>query len=165
MWEHCVIVPRNHTLRVLLEFVDDNRTNLGWVLALLIGEAASDLECLSTSHDTLYRTHDLRVLPTAFVVLDDSSLSVVKSLLRTSVTTFGEEEEKVMTLTLRRVLVRPFSYVLHVHLSTKAQSCKPNRELTTQVDATSTPLHPYSVHHRAFRARVPCSLPSSGQQQ
>lgn len=94
MREHCVTVPRNHTLCVLLEFVDDNRTNLGWVLALLVGEAASDFECLSTSHDTLDRTHDLRVLPTAFVVLDDPGLGVVESLLRTSVIAVGEGEKK-----------------------------------------------------------------------
>ena len=89
-----MIVPRNHTLCILLEFVHDNRTNLGWVLALLVGEAASDFECLSTSHDTLYRTHDIRVLPTAFVVLDDPGLGVVESLLKTSVIAVGEGEKK-----------------------------------------------------------------------
>lgn len=114
-----MITPWNHTLRVLLEFVDDNCTNLGWVLALLVGEAAPDLERLSTSHDTLYRAHDLRVLPTALVVLDDPGLGVVERLLRTSVITVGEGEKRIMTLTLRRVLVRPFSYILHAHLSTE----------------------------------------------
>lgn len=94
MRENCVNVPRNHTLCILLEFVDDNRTNLGWVLALLVGEAASDFECLSTSHDTFDRTHDLRILPTAFVVLDDPGLGVVESLLRRSVIAVGGEEKK-----------------------------------------------------------------------
>ena len=89
-----MIVPRNHTLCILLEFVDDNRTNLGWVLALLVGEAASDFECLSTGHDTLDRTHDIRVLPTASVVLDDPGLGVVESLSRTSVIAVGEGEKK-----------------------------------------------------------------------
>ena len=85
-----MIVPRNHTLRVLLKFVDDNRTNLGWVLALLVGETATNLERLSTSHDTFDRAHDLRVLSTAFVVLDNPGFGVVESLLRTSVITVGE---------------------------------------------------------------------------
>lgn len=89
-----MVTPRNQTLRVLLEFVDDNCANLGWVLALLVGEAASDLERLSTSHDTLDRTHDKRVLPTAFVVLDDPGFGVVERLLRTSVITgWGRREE------------------------------------------------------------------------
>ena len=87
-------VPRNHTLCILLEFVDDNRTNLGWALTLLVGEAASDFECLSTGHDTLDRSHDLRILPTAFVMLDDLGLGVVESLLRMSVIKVGGGEKK-----------------------------------------------------------------------
>ena len=125
MQENHGVIPRNHALRVLLKLVDDNCTNLGRVLALLVGEAASDLECLSTSHDAFDCTHDMCIFSAPFVVLDDSGLGIVKSLRRTSVIAVGEEEKIVITLTLRRVLVRPFSYILHVHLSAKTQCCKP----------------------------------------
>lgn len=94
MEENCEVIPRNYALRVLLELVDDNCTDLGWVLALLVGEAASNLECLSTSHDAFDCAHNLRVLPTAFVMLDDPGLRIVKSLPRTSIIAVVEERRK-----------------------------------------------------------------------
>lgn len=54
-----------------------------------------------------------------------------------------------MTLTLRRALVRPFSYILHAHLSTKTQRHKPSeysRLRSTQHQPLST-LILYIIEH------------------
>lgn len=111
-----------------MELVDNDSTDFRWVLPLLVGEAASDLKRLSAGHDAFDCAHDKCILPAAFVVLDNSSLGIVESLPKTSVIAVEEEEKILMTLTLSRALVRPFSYILRAHLSTRTQCSKPSED-------------------------------------
>jgi len=50
-----------------------------------------------------------------------------------------------MTLTLRRALVRPFSYILHAHLSTESQRYKP-REYSRLRPTQHQPLSTLILH-------------------